>query len=149
MNLRFLWAPLCALGLGAGCAMTSALDPIPAPSCAHNVNGRLDSIFNNYYPEYKQKGPSGGTTWFARKDLEVARWYLNPAEGYATGGSTCQPAEMPSPGYAQLRTRLGEAQRLVLEMENARGLHFVTVENQNHLVYTDAQGKQITSSDQL
>lgn len=127
---------------------------IQPDACISNVEGRLKSINESYYPKFKAdaKGylASPSVLWFARKDMEGAYYYFTGgARGYKTGGRLCETGpEVADPRYVALKKKIDEAEAKVLEMEKAKGYEFVEVREGNTIVYKDIKtGKELSADD--
>lgn len=123
-------------------------------ACISNVEGRLKSINETYYPKFKadQKGylASPSALWFARKDMEGAYYYYTGGtRGYKTGGRLCEtgPA-VADPRYVALKKKIEEAEAKVLEMEKAKGYEFVGVRDGNTIIFKDIKtGKELSADE--
>jgi hypothetical protein len=101
--------------------------PTLLTSCEHNVQSRLTSITNTYYPEFEQKGAEAAKLWHARKDLEAARFYMYKKDGwYTTGG--CATNDQYKKKFAPLKEAFLAAAKLVEKMEAAKDVRFAGVE---------------------
>lgn len=111
--------------------------------CVKNVSARLGSIEKVYYPKLAKKGPAGVKAWFARKDLEVARWYLYGEGGWASArGTNCGEETRGEARFKALEDEWRRMEALVQELEKAKGVVFVTVEEPNTIVYEDAKTRE-------
>ncbi len=127
--------------------------PTLSNSCKHNVESRLNSIFDSYYPQFKQSGANKpGQAWVARKDLEVARWYMYQRDGWNAGTGACAHNDQYKKAFLPLKKLLAKAEPLVQEIEKARGVKFEKVEfkkNANHIVFLDLKTKKpVAKSDE-
>lgn len=110
-------------------------------SCATSVNGRLDTIINTYYPDFK-KGKFVSVV-FPRTDLETARFYLTDGgQGKSSMGKRCPPSVWTLPQYNDLKNRLAQAEALVVEIETAKGLKFNGLVEGN-LTYVDLKTNKV------
>jgi hypothetical protein len=117
-------------------------DKTPVTSaCKSNVESRLTTIIDKYYPEFKKSGPTkNGQAWFARKDLEVARWYMYLREGWTSTLGACSHNDAYKKAFLPLKELFAKAEPLVQEIEAARGVKFEKVEsegNVRHIVFID------------
>lgn len=118
-----------------------------------NVERNLKSINDSYYAEYKSKGVSylnsNGQLWFARKVMEVARYYYSGGKkGYHGGGLVCDlgPAQS-DPRYVALSPKMDEAEKKVKEMEAAKGFEFVECKD-NNIIFKEVKTGKILSADE-
>jgi hypothetical protein len=123
-------------------------------ACIINVTSRLETITNTYHPKFvanKEEYLAGdGALWFARKDLESARFtYSGGKEGYHSGGRQCELGESQSdPRYVALKPMLEAAEKLVIEMETAKGVSFVGVGDGYSVLFKDTEtGKEYSASE--
>jgi hypothetical protein len=135
---------------------TGSLDgkTIQPDACISNVEGRLKSINDSYYPKF-QKDANGylnspSALWFARKDFEAARYYYTGGkEGYGRPGAVaCDqgPATL-DPRYKALKSKMDEAEAKVKEMEKKKGYEFVAVRD-NNIIYKDLKtGKELSADE--
>lgn len=108
--------------------------------CVKNVSSRLKSIEKVYYPKLAKRGPSGVKAWFARKDLEVARWYLHGDAGWkAARGTGCGPEMKKEPKFKALEAEWDRMELLVQELERVKGVVFVEVKDPNDIIYNDVK----------
>lgn len=118
--------------------------------CKRVTDSRLNSIIDDYYPGFQKNGPEQTIVWFARKDLEAARWYMYYGEGFNPQGRGCAMNDRYKPGFAPIKAKFAKAEALVQEMEAAKGVRFVKVENGNAVVYVDAKtGATIAQADHI
>jgi hypothetical protein len=118
--------------------------------CKRSTDVRLDSIINNYYPTFKKSGLSNGSAWFARKDLEAARWYMYFGQGFNPQGRGCAMNDRYKKAFAPIKAKFDQAEALVKEIETARGVRFEKVENGNHVVFIDVNSnKPVEYSDKM
>lgn len=137
-------------------AQSSSFDgtAIQPDACISNVEGRLKSINETYYPKF-QKDPKGylsdpSALWFARKDFEAARYfYTGGKEGYGRpGAKVCEtgPATL-DPRYKDLKPKVEAAEAKVKEMEKAKGYEFVGVKDNNILYKEIKTGKELSADE--
>jgi hypothetical protein len=116
-------------------------NPSLGSACKNNVESRLNAIIDRYYPDFKKSGPTkNGQAWFARKDLEVARWYMYLRDGWTSGLGACSHNDSYKVAFLPLKELFAKAETLVLEIEAARGVKFEKVDssgNANHIVFID------------
>jgi hypothetical protein len=110
--------------------------------CKRVTDLRLNSIIDNYYPTFKKDGLGNGTAWFARKDLEAARWYMYFGQGFNPQGRGCAMNDRYRKAFTPIKAKFEQAERLVREIEAARGIRFEKVENGNHVVFIDLKSNQ-------
>ncbi len=119
-------------------------------TCEHNVMVRLKTIVNNYYPKWKKNNHARGVTaWFARKDLECARFRMYYNKGFKCGGRICDKACQANPKFKDLEETFLEAEKLVKEIELQKGVNFLAVKNnQTAIIFKDLKtGKELSSSE--
>lgn len=117
--------------------------------CENNTKQRLRSVIETYYPDFEKKGAAATTVWFARKDLEVARYTMYQTKGYRSQGGVCARNDPFKKAFAPLKEQFDKAEALVQKMEAAKGIKFGGVENGNHIVYIDLKTNQpVARSDQ-
>ncbi|MDJ1471083.1 hypothetical protein [Xanthocytophaga flava] len=123
-------------------------------ACISNVEGRLKSVNETYYPKFQKdaKGYLGSPSalWFARKDFEAARYfYTGGKQGYGRPGAvTCDqgPATI-DPRYKALKDKMDAAEAKVKEMEKAKGYEFIGVKD-NNILYKDIKtGKELSADE--
>ncbi|MGC4000853.1 MAG: hypothetical protein QM767_26730 [Anaeromyxobacter sp.] len=125
---------------------------IQPDACISNVEGRVRSIVETYYPNFKSKGVSylgDGQLWFIRKDFEAAMsFYTSGARGYHARGITCDvgPAQA-NPRYVALKAKLDDAEAKVKEMEAAKGYAFVSCEDDTILFKELKTGKALSADE--
>lgn len=127
--------------------------PTLSNSCKNNVESRLNSIMNTYYPEFKKSGANRkGQAWFARKDLEAARFYMYQRDGWLMDGGACAHNDPYKRAFAPLKELFAKAEALVQQIEKARGVRFEKVETTgraSHVVFIDlATQKPVAKSDE-
>ncbi len=129
-------------------------DMIQPDACISNVKGICDIIVGTYYKEYSGNPQAflkkDGGIWFARKDLEVARFYYTGGkEGFRSMGRQCDMGlATTDPRYKELKAPLELAEAKVLEMEKAKGLVFVGIQGENNVIFKNAKtGKEYTSGE--
>lgn len=116
-------------------------NPSLGSACRNNVESRLNAIIDKYYPEFKKVGPvKNGQAWFARKDLEVARWYMYLRDGWSGSLGACAHNDSYKAAFLPLKELFAKAEPLVQEIEAARGVKFEKVESSatvRHIVFID------------
>jgi hypothetical protein len=76
------------------------------------------------------------TVWFARKDLESARYYMYRHEGgFASGGATCDANDQFKDAFKALADEFAEAEKQVKQWEKDRGVEFHKVEDGNKIIF--------------
>lgn len=122
-------------------------------ACISNVEGRLKSINESYYPKFQSDAKSylssPSALWFPRKDFEAARYYFTGGQqGYGAGGRQCETgAATADPRYQELKKKMEEAETKVKEMEKAKGYEFVAVRD-NNIIFKDVKtGKELSADD--
>jgi len=143
--------PKCEKLMAAYAAGVDA-EKTPALSgpCKHNVESRLKSITDNYYPAFLKDRTASGQAWFARKELEAARFYMYRKEGWPQPlGSGCAINDSYKKAFAPLKTEFAAAEALVKKIEAGRGVTFVKVEQaNNHILFLDVKThKPVAKSD--
>lgn len=151
LSSRFALALASLLVAVPALAQNAAADRKAAQAlkkCVNNVRSRLDAIEKTYHPKLAQKGPAGVKAWFARKDLEVARWYLHQQDGWqGLEHAACEASTRGTPEFQELEGRLKKAEALVEELEKAKGVTFKGVRDTNDIVYVEvATGKDVPRS---
>ncbi|PZR28432.1 MAG: hypothetical protein DI538_24840 [Azospira oryzae] len=123
-------------------------------ACISNVEGRLKSVNEVYYPKFQAdaKGylASPSALWFARKDMEGAYYYFTGGKrGYKTGGRLCETGpEAADPRYIALKKKMEEAEAKVMEMERTKGYEFVEVRDSNTIIFKDIKtGKELSADE--
>lgn len=111
-------------------------------TCEKNTSSRLDTIINKNYPEFKAKGSAFVGAWFARKDLEAARYYMFQTQGYATGGAPCNINDHFKKAFAPIQEKFNKAEALVKEIEAGKGIRFEKIENGNAVIFIDVKTNQ-------
>jgi len=116
-------------------------NPALSSACKSNVESRLNTIIDKYYPDFKKSGPNKNRqAWFARKDLEVARWYMYLRDGWTSTIGACAHNDAYKSAFLPLKELFAKALPLVQEIEAARGVKFAKVEsndNVRHIVFID------------
>lgn len=123
-------------------------------ACISNVEGRLKSVNQVYYPKFQKDAKaylsSPSALWFARKDMEGAYYYFTGGKrGYKTGGRLCETGpETADPRYIALKKQIDEAEAKVIEMEKAKGYEFVGVREDNTIIFKDIKtGKELSADE--
>lgn len=132
----------------------SKIDLLQPDACIENVKGRLETIVNTYYVEFKNN-PEGyiqknGGMWFARKDYEVARFYYSGGkEGYRSAGRQCElGSNTADPRYQELKPLLEDAEAKLKEMEAAKGIEFAGVREEYTIIFKNVKtGKEYTANE--
>lgn len=122
-------------------------DPVSSV-CSGNITKRLDPIEKTYYAQFKADGAAHAKAWLARKDLEAARWYITSKEGFRTGGRTCEVNASLKKAFAPLKEKFDKTEALVKEIEQAKGVRFGGIRNNNFIVFIDLKtGKEVAKAD--
>jgi hypothetical protein len=116
--------------------------------CLRNAQSRLETIEGNYYPKWKENGPKKTIAWFARKDLEAARYMLT-GKGFKVATPVCDGDDRDTEAFAKLESALSEMEELVAEIEKSKGVEFNGVRQPNHIVYLDESGEEVEHSDKF
>ncbi len=111
-------------------------------NCEKNVEARLKPILPGgaYHSRLS-------TVWFARKDLESARYrmYLHD-DGFKSGGATCDANDQFKDAFAAIKQRFDEAEAQVKKWEAERGVEFYRVEDGDKVIFKK-DGKVLTAAE--
>ncbi len=111
-------------------------------NCINNVGARLKPILPG--GSYHQRL---SVVWFARKDLESARYrmYLNP-EGFKSAGVTCDANDQFKKEFNTIKEQFEQAEKQVLEWEKERGVEFFRVEGGDKIIFKK-DGKVLSATE--
>jgi hypothetical protein len=113
-------------------------------SCEHNVNARLTSITETYYPDFEKLGAKTTKLWLARKDLETARFYMFKKDGWYTSGG-CATNDQYKKKFEPLKASFVAAEKMVEKIEAAKNVKFAKVDRKgttSDLLWTDLKTKE-------
>lgn len=127
-------AIVAALALGA-----CKPKPPTSPHCVSNTELQFKRIDDRYAKFQAGEKPPGNVYW-ARHDLEVARFVLT-GKGIDGSGAGCTGPDHDSKDYDRLMMGLTARTTQVEEMETVRGVRFDRTEN-NGLYWVDRNTSQ-------
>ncbi|MDJ1505296.1 hypothetical protein [Xanthocytophaga agilis] len=118
-----------------------------------NAEKRLKTIEGTYYVRFQKDSSfltQTGAVWFARKDIESARYYATGGrEGYAVSDRVQDDAGLNrfDPRVKKLLQEITDVESKVKEMEKAKGYEFVAVRD-NNIIYKDTEtGKELSAKE--
>ncbi|MDJ1492933.1 hypothetical protein QNI19_08320 [Cytophagaceae bacterium DM2B3-1] len=117
-----------------------------------NARKRLKTVQETYYVKFKKDPDSflsqTGALWFARKDLEAARYYATGGkEGYAVSDKADAVSALTKldPRFSSLLQDIQETEIQMQEMENAKGFFFAGIKD-NSIFYKDIRTRRELSA---
>jgi hypothetical protein len=147
MTLKKLTRPIAVM-LIAGVMSTLAFAQGNIEACQRNLSPEIYMI-NSIYDLYNNEGIESveGTegVWWARWSLEKLRWAISGGEGGNTSSGTtmCNKKAKETDEWKVLNEQLTELETKVVEVETAKGIEFVGLQNDDGETMTDGSGRTV------
>jgi hypothetical protein len=141
------WATLIFICLGSGVALGQS----NIEACLRNVVVEV-TIIDNIYNLYTAKGieaisPASGEkgVWWSRWSLEILRWVVSGGESGNTAVNTtaCNAEAQETDQWKILNDQFSKLEAKVVEMETAKGLEFMGLQNDAGEIVTNGTGRTI------
>jgi hypothetical protein len=137
--------------LGIICLGTITFAQNNAEDCLSNVVVQ-ETIINTIYATYSRKGieaisPASGEqgVWWSRWSLEIARWIISGGENGNTAPNSvpCNAEAKETDLWQAANTKFLELETKVIEMETAKGLTFMGLQNDKGDIVTNGTGRTV------
>jgi hypothetical protein len=115
--------------------------------CAATSYSPLVRIIEKMYPDFEARGVEH-PVYFDRRDLELARYVMYGKKGIPGQDPVCLPGDRSADGFKLIKYKLRKAEKLVEEMEAAKGVDYVKWDkDEGRMLYKDASGRVLSNDE--